>query len=43
MPVQRIVVCLVLLVPALSMAQENNVYVGVAIMQNYAARSVPGN
>jgi len=43
MPVQRIVVCLVLLVPALSVAQENTVYVGVAVMQNYAARSVPGN
>jgi hypothetical protein len=40
---RRVATLFILLVPLLCLAQENAVYVGVAVMQNYAGRSVPGN
>jgi hypothetical protein len=43
MLLRRIALVLILVIPLFCLSQENAVYVGVAVMQNYAGRSVPGN
>src|SRR6516165_5431588 len=43
MLLRRIALVLILVIPLFCLSQENAVYVGVAVMQNYAGLSVPGN